>query len=324
MPRWFENNFCTTGKTPLVRLNHIPDSPVTILAKVEGRNPASSVKCRVATAMIAAVERRGILKPGQELIEPASSNMGIALACAAATRKIPLTLVMPYTVSNDRRKLLIAYGAKLRLTPSNRGMHGAITLAEELAARHPDRYVLLHQFKNPANPLIHEQTTGPEIWNDTEGQIDIFVAGIGTGGTMTGVARHIKLARRKNILTVAVEPENSPVLSQFRARQPLVPGPHHIQGIGAGFIPPLLDFSLIDEIQQVTDEEAFHYARRLANEEGILAGISSGAAAAVAARIGKRSENAGKIIVVILPDSGERYLNSILFEGVLDKEESQL
>jgi len=319
MSHWYEDNSHSIGQTPLVRLNRIIDgAPVTVLAKIEGRNPAYSVKCRIGAAMIWDAERRGVLGPGKELVEPTSGNTGIALAFVAAARNIPLTLTMPETMSLERRKLLIAYGAKLVLTEGAKGMSGAIAKAEEIAASDPERYVLLQQFKNPANPAIHEQTTGPEIWNDTDGAIDILVSGVGTGGTITGVSRYIKQTQGKAIISIAVEPEASPVLSQRRAGEPLKPGPHKIQGIGAGFVPDVLDLSLIDEIEQVGNEEAIAFARRLAREEGILSGISCGAAVAVAVRVAKRPENAGKTIVVVLPDSGERYLSSPLFEGVFD------
>ncbi len=321
MARWFQDNSLSIGRTPLVRLNRVTDgAPATVLAKIEGRNPAYSVKCRIGAAMIWDAERRGLLRPGKELVEPTSGNTGIALAFVAAARKIPLTLTMPETMSIERRKLLLAYGAKLVLTEGPRGMSGAIARAEEIAASDPQKYVLLQQFKNPANPAIHEQTTGPEIWDDAEGAIDIFVSGVGTGGTITGVSRYIKGARGKAITTVAVEPAASPVLTQQRAGEPLKPGSHKIQGIGAGFVPAVLDLSLVDAIEQVTNEEAIDYARRLTMEEGILSGISCGAAVAVAVRIAKRPESAGKTIVVVLPDSGERYLSSILFEGMFDAE----
>jgi cysteine synthase A len=321
MPRWFEDNSLSIGRTPLVRLNRITDgAKATVLAKVEGRNPAYSVKCRIGAAMIWDAETRGVLGPGKELVEPTSGNTGIALAFVAAARGIPLTLTMPETMSLERRKLLVAYGAKLVLTEGPKGMPGAIAKAEEIAKSDPGKYVLLQQFQNPANPAIHEETTGPEIWDDTEGKIDILVSGVGTGGTITGVSRYIKKSKGKPITSIAVEPNASPVLTQTKAGQPLKPGPHKIQGIGAGFVPGVLDLSLVDEIEQVTNEEAVAYARRLTLEEGILAGISCGAAAAVAARVAKRPENAGKTVVAILPDSGERYLSSILFEGVFDAE----
>ena len=308
------------GKTPLLYLNKITKGAVARVAvKLESQNPLASVKDRIGIALIEAAERDGKITPGKTvLIEPTSGNTGIALAFVAAARGIPLTLTMPETMSLERRKLLIAFGAKLVLTEGAKGMSGAVARAEEIAAAAPDRFVLLQQFKNPANPAIHEQTTGPEIWDDTDGAVDIFVSGVGTGGTITGVSRYIKNTRGKNILSVAVEPTASPVLTQKRAGEPLKPGPHKIQGIGAGFVPDVLDLSLVDAIEQTTNEEAVLYARRLASEEGILSGISSGAAVAVAVRLAKRPEHAGKTIVVILPDSGERYLSSILFEGVFD------
>src|SRR5580658_1415256 len=319
MPHWYEDNSRSIGHTPLVRLNRITDgAPATVLGKVEGRGPAYSVKDRIGAAMVWDAEKRGLLGPGKELVEPTSGNTGIALAFVAAARNIPLTLTMPDTMSIERRKLLIAYGAKLVLTEGSRGMSGAIARAEEIAASDPGRYVLLQQFKNPANPAIHERTTGPEIWDDTDGAIDIFVSGVGTGGTITGVSRFIKHTKGKPIRSVAVEPTASPVLTQKRNGEALEPGPHKIQGIGAGFVPDVLDLSLVDDIEQVSNEDAILTARRLTSEEGILSGISSGAAVAVAARLAKRPENAGKTIVVILPDSGERYLSSVLFEGIAE------
>lgn len=319
MSNWYADNADSIGRTPLVRLNRIIDgAKATVLAKIEGRNPAYSVKCRIGAAMIWDAEKRGLLGPGKELVEPTSGNTGIALAFVAAARGIPLTLTMPETMSIERRKLLVAYGAKLVLTEGPRGMSGAIAKAEEIVASDPDKYVLLQQFKNPANPAIHEQTTGPEIWNDTDGAIDILVSGVGTGGTITGITRYIKNTKGKAIRSVAVEPSASPVITQKLAGQELKPAPHKIQGIGAGFVPDVLDLSLIDQVETVSNEEAVEYARRLAREEGILAGISCGAATAVAARLAKDPANAGKTIVVILPDSGERYLSSILFEGFFD------
>jgi cysteine synthase A len=318
MPRWYSDNSRSIGRTPLVKLNRVTDgAQATVLAKIEGRNPAYSVKCRLGAAMIWDAEERGLLVAGKELVEPTSGNTGIALAFVAAARNIPLTLTMPETMSIERRKLLVAYGAKLVLTEGPRGMTGAVAKAEEIAAS-DSKFVLLQQFKNPANPRIHEQTTGPEIWDDTEGAVDIFVSGVGTGGTITGVTRYIKNTKGKKITSVAVEPSASPVLTQQRAGEPLKPGPHKIQGIGAGFVPAVLDMSVVDEIEQVSNEEAIEFARRLAREEGILCGISCGAATAVAIRIAKRPENKGKTIVVVLPDSGERYLSSILFEGMFD------
>jgi cysteine synthase len=316
---WFEDNARTIGRTPLVRLNRVAgDAPVTLLAKIEGRNPAYSVKCRLGAALVWDAERRGLLGPGKELVEPTSGNTGIALAFVAAARGYPLTLTMPETMTLERRKLLVAYGAKLVLTDGALGMKGAIAEAEKIVARAPERYVLLQQFENPANPAIHETTTGPELWNDTEGAMDVFVSGVGTGGTITGVSRYFERVRGKPLHSVAVEPSASPVLTQTRAGAPLQPGPHKIQGIGAGFVPRVLDLGLVDEIEQVTDAEAIDYARRLAREEGILSGISSGAAVAVAVRLARRPEHAGKTIVVVLPDSGERYLSGALFEGMFD------
>jgi cysteine synthase A len=315
----FADNSLSIGRTPLVRLNRVIDgATATVLAKIEGRNPAYSVKCRIGAALVWDAEKRGLLGPGKELVEPTSGNTGIALAFVAAARGIPITLTMPDTMSIERRKLLIAYGAKLVLTEGAKGMSGAVAKAEEIAASEPNRYVLLQQFKNPANPAIHESTTGPEIWDDTEGTIDILVAGVGTGGTITGVSRYLKNTRGRRIQSIAVEPAASPLITQKRAGAPLQPGPHKIQGIGANFIPDVLDLSLIDSVEQVTNDEAVLYARRLTREEGILSGISCGAATAAAVRVAKRPENAGKTIVVILPDSGERYLSSILFEGLFD------
>ena len=302
-----------------MRLNRVTDGArATVLAKIEGRNPAYSVKCRIGAAMIWDAEKRGLLGPGKELIEPTSGNTGIALAFVAASRGIPITLTMPDTMSVERRKLLVAYGAKLVLTEGAKGMAGCIAKAEEIVASDPGRYVMLQQFKNPANPAIHEQTTGPEIWEDTGGKVDIFVAGVGTGGTVTGVSRYLKKTKSHPVTTVAVEPAASPLMTQKRAGEPLKPAPHKIQGIGANFIPDVLDLTLIDAVETVTNEEAIEYARRLTREEGILSGISCGAATAVAVRLAKRPENAGKTIVVVLPDSGERYLSTILFEGIFD------
>ena len=321
MTKWFEDNSCSIGHTPLVRLNRIIDgAPALVLAKIEGRNPAYSVKCRIGVAMIDDAERRGLLGPGKEIVEPTSGNTGIALAFVAAARGIPLTLTMPETMSIERRKLLVTLGAKLVLTEGARGMNGALARADEIVASDPSRYVLLQQFKNPANPAIHEQTTGPEIWDDTDGRIDILVSGVGTGGTITGISRYIKKTQGKAIQSIAVEPAASPVLTQKRAGMSLAPGPHKIQGIGAGFVPDNLDLSLVDEVEQVSNEEAILYARRLAREEGILSGISCGAAVAAAVRQAKKPENAGKMIVVILPDSAERYLSSILFEGLFNEQ----
>jgi cysteine synthase A len=318
-PHWFTDNAESIGRTPLVRLNRLQAQPrARILAKIEGRNPAYSVKCRLGAAMVWDAEKRGLLGPGKEIVEPTSGNTGIALAFVAAARGYALTLTMPETMSVERRKLLAVYGARLVLTEGPKGMTGAVTEAERIAATDPSRYVLLQQFKNPANPAIHETTTGPEIWDDTDGNVDIFVSGVGTGGTITGVSRYFKKTRGKALRSVAVEPSASPVLTQRRSGEPLKPGPHKIQGIGAGFVPDVLDLSLVDDVEQVSNEESVACARRLAREEGILAGISSGAAVAVALRIAERPENEGKTIVVVLPDSGERYLSSVLFEGVFD------
>ena len=317
---YFADNSQTIGGTPLVRLNRVTDgAKATVLAKIEGRNPAYSVKCRIGVAMINDAEKRGILGPGKELVEPTSGNTGIALAFVAAARGIPLTLTMPETMSLERRKLLTALGAKLVLTEGAKGMNGAIAKANEIVASDPNKYVLLQQFSNPSNPAIHEATTGPEIWADTDGKIDVFVSGVGTGGTLTGVSRYIKKTQGKAIETVAVEPTASPVITQKRNGEEIKPGPHKIQGIGAGFIPENLDLSMVDRVEQVTNEEAIAMARRIAKEEGILVGISCGAAAAAAVRLAKLPEYAGKTIVVVLPDTAERYLSSALFEGVFDK-----
>lgn len=311
----FSDNSQSIGNTPLVRLNKVTDgATATVLAKIEGRNPAYSVKCRVGANLIWDAEKRGILKPGVEIIEPTSGNTGIALAYVAAARGYTLTLTMPETMSIERRRLLAALGAKLILTPGSEGMKGAITRAEELAASDPARYFLPQQFKNPANPQIHELTTGPEIWADTDGGIDLLVSAVGTGGTISGISRYIKQQKGKQILSVAVEPAESPVISQQLAGKPLQPGPHKIQGIGAGFIPDTLDLSLIDRVEQVAGDEAITFAKRLAREEGMLVGISSGAAAAAAVRLAKLEEFRGKTIVVILPDGAERYLSTPLFE----------
>ena len=320
MSHIFADNSQSIGRTPLVRLNRIIDNPkVTVLAKIEGRNPAYSVKCRIGAAMIWDAEARGLLGPGKEIIEPTSGNTGIALAYVAAARGYPITLTMPETMSLERRKILAALGAKLVLTEGAKGMKGAIAKAEEILASDA-KYFMPQQFKNPANPAIHEKTTGPEIWDDTDGAIDVLVSGVGTGGTITGISRYIKRQKGKNILSVAVEPVSSPVITQKLAGQEIVPGPHKIQGIGAGFIPETLDLTMVDRVEQVTNEESVEYARRLAREEGILAGISCGAAAAVAARLARSGDFDGKTIVVILPDSGERYLSGILFEGVFDQQ----
>src|ERR1022692_4318076 len=313
----FDDNSLSIGKTPLVRLNHVAgSSSATVWAKIEGRNPSYSVKCRIGASMVWDAEKRGVLAAGKELIEPTSGNTGIALAFVAAARGYPITLTMPETMSIERRKVLAAFGAKVILTEGSLGMKGAIAKADEIYASDPGHYVLLQQFKNPANPEIHDRTTGPEIWEDTAGGIDIFVSGIGTGGTITGVSRYIKQSRGEAILSVGVEPSASPVISQKLRGEVLKPGPHKIQGIGAGIIPDTLDLSVIDRVETVSNEESIEMARRLAREEGILSGISSGAAVAVAASLAAQTEFAGNTIVVVLPDSGERYLSSILFEGI--------
>ncbi len=316
----FADNSFSIGRTPLVRLSRITGgAPVTILAKIEGRNPAYSVKDRIGASMIWDAEKRGVLTPGRELIEPTSGNTGIALAFVAAARGYPITLTMPETMSIERRKVLKALGAKLMLTDGAKGMAASIAKAEEIVASDPKRYLLLQQFKNPANPRIHVETTGPEIWNDTEGAIDVLVSGIGTGGTITGVSRYIKEHKGKKILSVGVEPDTSPVITQTLRKQPLKPGPHKIQGIGAGFIPDTLDLAMVDRVELVSNEESVETARRLSREEGILSGISCGAAVAVALRLARQEEFRGKTMVVILPDSGERYLTTALFEGMFDE-----
>ena len=302
-----------------MRLNRIAKgAPATLLAKIEGRNPAYSVKCRIGASMIWDAEKRGILKPGKELIEPTSGNTGIALAFVAAARGYPITLTMPETMSLERRKVLKALGAKLILTEGSEGMNASITRCEEMVASDPDRYVMLHQFKNPANPDIHFKTTGPEIWEDTEGAIDVLVAGIGTGGTITGVSRFIKKQMGKKITSVGVEPSTSAVITQTLNKQPMRPGPHAIQGIGAGFIPDTLDLTMVDRVELVTSEESIEMARRLAKEEGILSGISCGAAVAAALRLAHQPEFKAKTFVVVLPDAAERYLSSPLFEGMFE------
>jgi len=323
MAGYFADNSLSIGRTPLVRLNRMGAGNNTVLlGKIEGRNPAYSVKCRIGAAMVWDAENQGLLGPNKEIIEPTSGNTGIALAFVAAARGYPITLTMPETMSLERRKVLKAFGAKLILTPGEKGMPGAVARAEEIAASDPKHYVLLQQFKNPANPWIHETTTGPEIWEDTEGKVDVLVSGIGTGGTITGVCRYIKKTKGKSILAVAVEPTHSPVITQKLNGQELKPGPHKIQGIGAGFIPDVLDLSLVDRVEQVSNDEAVEYALRLSREEGILSGISCGAAVAVAVRLARQPEFEGKTIVAILPDSGERYLSSVLFEKVFAEGEN--
>ncbi len=317
MGRVFEDNSRSIGGTPLVKLNRIVDGKkTTVLAKIEGRNPSYSVKCRIGAGMIWDAEERGLLKPGMEIIEATSGNTGIALAYAAAARGIPLTLLMPETMSLERRKVLRMFGAKLILTPGPDGMVGSLQRMEKLITENPGKFFAPEQFKNPVNPRMHEETTGPEIWSDTDGGVDVVVAGVGTGGTLSGISRFIKETQRKPILSVAVEPAESPVISQYLAGQPLRPGPHKIQGIGAGFIPETLNLELVDQVETVSSADAITFARRLAREEGILSGISSGAAAAVATKLAGDSRFAGKTIVVILPDAGERYLSSVLFDEV--------
>ncbi|MEA5392560.1 cysteine synthase A [Cyanobium gracile UHCC 0139] len=314
------DNSLSIGQTPLVELHRVTEGcGARVLAKIEGRNPAYSVKCRIGAAMIWQAERDGLLGPGKELIEPTSGNTGIALAFVAASRGIPLTLTMPETMSLERRKLLTAYGAHLLLTEGRLGMGGAIAAARELAESEPDRWVMLQQFVNPANPRIHHDTTGPEIWTDTGGVVDALVCGVGTGGTITGVSRYIKTTLGQPLVSVAVEPLNSPVIRQTIAGEDLRPGPHKIQGIGAGFVPANLDLSLVDRVEAVSDEEAVTMARRLMKEEGILAGISCGAATVAALRLAREKAFEGRTIVVVLPDSGERYLSSVLFEGVFNE-----
>jgi cysteine synthase A len=313
----FNDNSQSIGGTPLIKLGRIAaGAKATVLAKVEGRGPAFSVKDRIGAAMIKDAEDRGVLRPGMEVVEPTSGNTGIALAFVCAARGYKLMLTMPETMSMERRRVLAAFGANLVLTPGPEGMPGAIRRAEALASSDSHRYFLPQQFKNPANPRIHQETTGPEIWNDTNGKVDVLVSGVGTGGTITGVSRYFEQVRKQPLYSVAVEPTKSPVITQTRNREPLKPAPHKIQGLGAGFIPDTLDLSVVDRVEQVTDEESIETARRLSREEGILSGISCGAAAAVALRLAKLDEFAGKTIVVVLPDSGERYLSTVLFEGI--------
>lgn len=323
MSRIYADNAQAIGNTPLIRINRLGPAGVTILAKNEGRNPAYSVKCRIGASMIWDAEQSGRLKPGMTIVEPTSGNTGIGLAFVAAAKGYKLVLTMPASMSLERRKVLKALGAELVLTEPAKGMKGAIDKAAELAAAHPGQYLLLQQFENPANPAIHEQTTGPEIWNDTDGAIDVLVAGVGTGGTITGVSRYIKNVCGKPILSVAVEPAGSPVISQTLAGSEVKPAPHKIQGIGAGFVPKNLDLSVVDRVEQVGDDEAKAMALRLMREEGILCGISCGAAMVAAVRLANEPDMQGKTIVVILPDSGERYLSSMLFDGLFGEQELQ-
>ena len=319
MTRYFDDNALSIGNTPLVKINRMAKGlKATILAKIEGRNPSYSVKCRIGASMIWDGEKKGLLKPGMEIIEPTSGNTGIALAFVAAARGYKLNVTMPETMSLERRKVLAILGANIILTPGDKGMKGAVGEAERILASN-SKYYMPQQFKNPANPEIHFQTTGPEIWEQTGGRIDVLVSGVGTGGTITGVSRYIKGEKKKKIVSVAVEPVESPVITQRLAGQELKPGPHKIQGIGAGFIPDTLDLSIVDRVEQVTSEEAIEHARRLAREEGILSGVSSGAAIAAALRLARLDEFKGKTIVTILPDSGERYLSGPLFQGLFDE-----
>jgi cysteine synthase len=316
---FYRDNSFSIGRTPLVKLNRVVDgAKATVLAKVEGRNPAFSVKDRIGSAMIWDAEERGMLKPGKEIVEPTSGNTGIALAYVAAARGYPITLTMPDTMSLERRKVLKVLGANLVLTEGATGMQGAMAKAEEIRLSDPNRYFVPQQFNNPANPRVHFRTTGPEIWEDTEGSVDVLVSGVGTGGTITGVSRYMKHEKRHHLLSIAVEPTTSAVITQALNKEELRPGPHKIQGIGAGFIPETLDLSVVDRVEMVTNEESIEMARRLAKEEGLISGISCGAAVAAAVRVAKEAEMAGKTIVVVLPDAGERYLSSALFEGMFE------
>ncbi|SEL55794.1 cysteine synthase A [Atopomonas hussainii] len=321
MSRIYNDNSQAIGNTPLIRINRLGPEGVTILAKNEGRNPAYSVKCRIGASMVWDAEEAGRLKPGMTIVEPTSGNTGIGLAFVAASRGYPLILTMPASMSLERRKVLKALGAELILTEPAKGMKGAIEKAAEIAASDSSKYLLLQQFENPANPAIHEKTTGPEIWNDTDGAIDVLVAGVGTGGTITGVSRYIKQACGKKITSIAVEPVSSPVISQTIAGAEVKPAPHKIQGIGAGFVPKNLDLDMVDRVEQVNDDDAKAMALRLMREEGILCGISCGAAMAAAVKVAQEPAMQGKTIVVILPDSGERYLSSMLFDGLFTEQE---
>ncbi|WP_437616013.1 cysteine synthase A [Sorangium sp. So ce834] len=322
-PHVYEDNTQSIGRTPLVRIRRVTDGGgATVLAKIEGRNPAYSVKCRIGAAMVWEAEKRGALGPGKAIVEATSGNTGIALAFAAASRGLECVLTMPETMSMERRKVLVALGAKLLLTPGSQGMNGAIAKAEALAASDPGRYVLMRQFENPANPAIHETTTGPEIWDDTGGNVDVLVSGVGTGGTLTGVSRYFERVRGRALHSVAVEPVHSPVIAQTLAGQPLTPSPHKIQGIGAGFVPKNLDLSFVDQVEAVSNDESIAMSRRLAREEGILCGVSCGAAMVAASRLARDPKWEGKTIVAILPDAGERYLSGPLFEGMFAEVEA--
>ncbi len=317
MSRIYEDNSFAIGHTPLVKLNSITKSAkATVLAKIEGRNPAYSVKCRIGANMIWDAEKKGLLNKDKVIIEPTSGNTGIALAYTAAARGYKLILTMPESMSIERRRMMAVLGAELILTEAAKGMPGAIAKAKEIADGDPQKYFMPGQFDNPANPEIHFKTTGPEIWDDTDGQIDVLVSGVGTGGTITGVSRFIKQEKNHSLLSVAVEPTHSPVITQTLNGEEVKPGPHKIQGIGAGFIPKNLDLSIVDQVEQVSNDESIAMALRLAQEEGLLVGISCGAAAAVAVRLAEKEEFSGKTIVVVLPDLAERYISSVMFENV--------
>jgi cysteine synthase A len=320
MSRIFDDNALTIGGTPLVRINHISDG--NIYVKLENRNPAMSVKCRIGNSMVLSAEKDGSLKPGMTIVEPTSGNTGIALAFVAAARGYDCILVMPNTMSLERRMLMKALGAEIILTDGSKGIPAAIAKVEEILASDPDKYWGPHQFENPANPAIHEQTTGPEIWNDTDGQVDVLISGVGTGGTLTGISRYIKLTQGKALHSVAVEPTSTTMITAAKAGEEPVHGPHKIQGIGAGFVPGNLDLDMVDQVEQIENEEAMEWAHKLMQQEGILAGVSSGAAMAIAHRVSRQPEHQGKMIVAILPDSGERYLSSPMFEGVFSDNET--
>ena len=320
MSRLFDDNTQTTGNTPLVKINHISDG--NIYVKLENRNPAMSVKCRIGASMVAAAEKDGSLKPGMTIVEPTSGNTGIALAFVAAARGYGCILVMPNTMSLERRMLMKALGADIVLTDGSKGIPAAIAKAEEIIASDPDKNWGPHQFENPANPAIHETTTGPEIWDDSRGEVDVLVCGVGTGGTVTGISRYLKNTQGKAVHVVAVEPSSTTVITAAKAGDEPVHGPHKIQGIGAGFVPDNLDLDMIDQVEQVSNEDAMEWAHKLMREEGILAGVSSGAAMAIAHRVSQQSEHSGKMVVAILPDSGERYLTSPLFEGAFTDNET--